>query len=268
MQFQEIGAIPTQPGFSLLTKAVANDQSLLFLFIEESGSQAVVERQASAVGSFVHPRMEHLKRSRLVKINAGSVQAIDLPELDIAFPYVDVFPDGRTLLAGGRSAWRAANDYDLNGVIFDPVQKTVERIFLGDGISSVQVDSIGRIWVSYFDEGVLGDTLGSSGLVCFSASGEVVWEYPQPADNEISDCYALNVSDLEATIFFYTDFPICRINSQYELTYWKTNLAGCHALAISRTEVLLSGQYKDRHMLRILHASQMGTSITRYASIC
>src|SRR6185436_473322 len=76
-------------------------------------------------------------------------------------------------------------------------------------------------------------------------TGEKVWEYPADANGMMTDCYALNVSRSEAAIFFYTDFPICRISSDFELTYWKTELAGCHEFAISKSAALFSGQYDD-----------------------
>jgi hypothetical protein len=122
---------------------------------------------------------------------------------------------------------------------------------LGDGINSTYVDAVGRIWVAYSDEGIFGNfgwgrpgptPIGSAGLVCFSELGEKVWEYP--TDDGMSDCYALNVSDSEAAIFFYSDFPICRI-SDFRLAYWKTELRGCVEFAISEAAVLFSGQYDD-----------------------
>jgi hypothetical protein len=118
----------------------------------------------------------------------------------------------------------------------------------------VQIDNLGRIWVSYADEGVYGNfgwgqpgspPVGAAGLVCFSESGQKLWEYPVDAEDTITDCYALNVSGSAAAICFYTDFPICRISSDFELQYWKTNLRGCHEFAISENKALLSGQYDD-----------------------
>ena len=70
---------------------------------------------------------------------------------------------------------------------------------------------------------------------CASQNWARSWEYPVDAENTITDCYALNVSGSGAAICFYTDFPICRISSGFELQYWKTNLLGCRELAISET---------------------------------
>jgi hypothetical protein len=180
---------------------------------------------------------------------------IELPELDLTFPEVDVFPDGRILIAGPRCEWRGKDDFDLNGAIVQPTTGEVTRILLGDGISAIQVDDLARIWVGYLDEGVFGNfgwgfgdgptSVGAAGLVCFSDAGEKAWEFPKNRSYSIADCYALNVSGADATAFFYTEFPICRISSSFELTFRTTNLAGCHTLAVSDTEALFSGQYRD-----------------------
>src|SRR5689334_16368616 len=120
IQFQKICTVPTLPDFSLATTAVAGDRSLLFLFVEDSGSDAVAERFQYGIGIFPRAKMDVSKRFRLLRMNGESVQSIDLPPLDITFPHADVFPDGKVLLASSRCTWRAEDDYDLNGVIFDP----------------------------------------------------------------------------------------------------------------------------------------------------
>lgn len=226
MQFQKVCAMPELPGFSLIRKAAANDGSLLFLLAETSATR---------------PRL------RLVRMTAETSEAIDIPSPGLRFPHVDIFPDGRILVVAARCGWRSEHDFDLNGAVIQPETGGVDEICLGDGISHVQIDDLGRIWVGYFDEGVFGNHAwgGCTGLNCFSASGAKIWEFPPNATHEISDCYALNVSGSDAAIFFYTDFPLCKISSNFELTFWKTDLAGCHALAISETEVLFSGQYRD-----------------------
>jgi hypothetical protein len=148
-----------------------------------------------------------------------------------------------------RCSWRSENDYDLNGTVLDPRSGRSTRILLGDGKDRARTDKLGRIRVFYFDEGILGNfgweppgpaPIGSAGLLCFSDIGEKIWEYPQEASETISYSYALNVSGSEAAIFFYTDFPICRISSDFRLEYLKTDLRGRHQLAISETKALLS----------------------------
>jgi hypothetical protein len=154
------------------------------------------------------------------------------------------------LVVGARCAWYAEGEFDLNGVVIDPSTDTWERMLLGDGIAGACIDRHSRIWVSYFDEGIFGNfgwgnpgplPIGAAGLVCFSGSGEKVWEF----EGKIEDCYALNVSGSEAFVYYYTDFPICRVSSDFRVTSWRTELRGCRHLAVSGSKVLLSGQYDD-----------------------
>ena len=276
IRFQKICDIPVPTdGYSLVAKSVANDQSLLFLFVDPAGIHEVRESFKQGIGIFPRAKMRTQKRFRLLKAMAGSWNTIELPELDVTFPLVDTFPNGKILIVGPRCVWRSKRDYDLNGIIYDPRTGHSSRILLGDGINCAQVDSLGRIWVSYADEGVYGNfgwgqpgpsPVGAAGLVCFSESGTKVWEYPVDAEDSITDCYALNVSGSAAAICFYTDFPICRISSGFELQYWKTSLRGCHEFAISETKVLLSGQYDDppdRAYLGDLDAGQLNTQEVR-----
>jgi hypothetical protein len=56
--------------------------------------------------------------------------------------FVQPFPDGRLLLAGGRCAYRH-NDPDKNGRIYDTHGNFLHGITLGDGIENIQVDAQG-----------------------------------------------------------------------------------------------------------------------------
>jgi hypothetical protein len=254
LPLEKIADRPATPdGFASVTQSVANDDTLLFLFIEQSGADAVMARTSQGLGTFPVPRLPDRKRFRLIARSlASGDRAIDIPPTDIAFPFVDLFSDGRVLLVAARSELRGPDDFDRNAMVFEPVHNQVTRFLAGDGIEDVFVDSIGRVWVSYFDEGVFGNfgwgyhdgatPVGAAGLVCFDATGTKSWEFPGSA---ITDCYALNVTGAEAVIFYYTDFPICRIGSDFHVAKWNTKLKGCHALAISGNNVLLTAQYED-----------------------
>ena len=268
--FTKIADIPAFPDeYALITHSVANDGTLLFLFIELAAKDAVFGRDAGPSGGFARTKMAAPARFRLVGLQESRRFVLDLPLLDLTFPLVDIFPDGKVLMIGARSQWRSKDDYDLNGVVCDPGTGSTKRILLGDGIGRAYVDARGLIWVSYYDEGVYGnfgwgsppgpEPVGSAGLACFSEAGEKIWEFP----GRMSDCYALNVYGSEVVAYYYDDFPVCRISSDFQVTYWKTDLKGCRALAVTQSKALLSRQYDDAPMvgyLGFLHEGDLGNA--------
>jgi hypothetical protein len=115
----------------------------------------------------------------------------------------------------------------------------------------VQTDTKGSIWVAYLDEGVFGNgwpsPVGSAGLSCFTKSGEKIWDYEAPAGfDRIDDCYALNVARDGVWCYYYTDFPIARIDSDLRVRCWNTKVSGARTLAAADQKVLLYGGYGDR----------------------
>jgi len=79
----------------------------------------------------------------------------------IVISHAQPFDEG-WLLAYGRGG--AAEIYDKSG---SHVLRTLD---LGDASEEIQTTPDGRIWVSYFDEGVYGNGIGSEGLVCFDSN--------------------------------------------------------------------------------------------------
>jgi len=254
---QKLCAVPVPgDGYVRVSESVAADGSSLFLFIEPDGAPKAEETFEQGAGIFPQSRMDKPYRFRLVRVATNGVATtIELPPLDLTFPMVDVFPDGRVLVAGPRCSWRSETDFDRNGAVIDPKTGTVSRILLGDGIENVFVDTAGRVWVGYFDEGVFGNfgwsdpgppPIGSSGVVVFDAGGTILWKYPQQSRNpSIDDCYAMNVSEDAAAIFFYSAFPVCTITRDFALSFFSTPMRGCKAFAIAAGRVLFSGQYND-----------------------
>jgi hypothetical protein len=254
-QVCERPAAPT--GFEFVTANVSAGGEGLFLFIGDDADGDVRGTTTSpGFATFPKPRMPTPKPFKLAIHRFGALSWIDLPLSDISFPNVELFPDGRILLAASRCAWRSPDDFDRNGMIIDPVRGTTNRILLGDGIQHIGIDALGRIWVGYFDEGVFGNFgwghpgpsgPGAGGLVCFNDNGGVLWRFNRD-DGEafIDDCYAMNSTRDEIWIFYYSDFRICRMGSDFSQTFYKPKgIEGSHALAVSKDAVLLSGQSRE-----------------------
>jgi hypothetical protein len=103
----------------------------------------------------------------------------------------------------------------------------LERILdLGDASKDVQTTSDGKIWVSYFDEGVYGGGIGQHGVVCFDSRTGAIFKYSDFAEQHelplIDDCYAMNVvGDDEVWLSYYSDFPLVSIKTFKLLRVWK-----------------------------------------------
>jgi len=176
--------------------------------------------------------------------DAGLWEGPEFPLLE-PFPVVDQFPDGRWLVANSRSGGQQ------NARILS-VPGTEERRFeLGDGIEHIKIDDRHRIWVGWFDEGVVGNRRwrvpglkwppAAYGLAAFDDCGEIVTHAPT---GRILDCYALNVLDDAAWACTYTDFPIWQLTGTVE-RMWDTDLRGTRALAVRYPHVLAAGGYGD-----------------------
>src|SRR5262249_15946104 len=151
-------------------------------------------------------------RFRLHHTNSRNAwKSIDLPETLTDLSAVQPLGAGEWLVVYGR-----AHDEDLNAHVYDDGGRHVRSFYAGDGILDGQTTIDRRIWVSYFDEGVLGSTkLGGSGLVCLDNRGHCIFDYATLVGADVPsivDCYALNVcSDRELWLCYYADFALIRL---------------------------------------------------------
>jgi hypothetical protein len=83
--------------------------------------------------------------------------------------------------------------------------------------------------------------------------GNKRWEYMAPAGfGMIVDCYALNVADRETWAYYYTDFPLVRIEPGGVAHGWQTGLTGARALAVDQQRVLIFGGYQPHRQRCVL----------------
>jgi hypothetical protein len=262
---------PKEPeGFTFVTATVSTGGEGLFLFIGSDRAGEVRATEKIGIGIFPKPRMQKAKAFKLCIVANGETLWVDIPPTDISHPHVELFPDGRILLAGARCAWRGPEDFDRNGAIFDPQTGRVDRILLGDGIEDIAVDEVGRIWVSYFDEGVFGnfgwghpgpEGPGSGGLVCFDATGAILWRFNRDDGvSFIDDCYAMHASRRLVSVFFYSAFEVCEVDLHFAQSFYKpTQIAGSHALVASKAAFLFSGEYQEaKNVMHLVLRSENG----------
>ncbi|HKF47177.1 MAG TPA: hypothetical protein VKB38_07445 [Terracidiphilus sp.] len=114
---------------------------------------------------------------------------------------------------GGR-----ANVYGTDGELLRTMK-------IGDAVEDLQTLSDGRIWVSYFDEGVYGSGISTQGLVCFDRAGKAIFKFREYADKPklppIDDCYAMNVTGHgDVWVNYYMAFPLVLLREMEASQHW------------------------------------------------
>lgn len=181
-------------------------------------------------------------------------RTIPLPDLTIRHPYVQLLPNSEVLLVFSRSERLSDGTYERNAVTYSADGTRGRSLTFGDGIADVQTTATGEIWVSYFDEGIFGNDswtlgdetipVGATGLELFDRAGNRLWQFSPPANFDyMADCYALNVTNSDVFAYYYTDFPIVRIDQHRGTVGWETKTSGCTAFATDGNSVLLFGGY-------------------------
>jgi hypothetical protein len=183
------------------------------------------------------------------------------------FHMVQPLPGNRLILVGGRCRRGSAADIDRNARIFDYNGCfTGVEFTLGDGIEDVQTTEDGHLWVSYFDEGVLGGRgwgrrpVGESGLNRFTSAGERDYQYtPPPGLGGIVDCYALNIARNRTWFYYYPEFRLVRLNRTQAASWWHCPTHGGGAFAVEGDLVLMRGGYDEPSVCRLLRLRRDST---------
>jgi hypothetical protein len=249
--------LPAKPGFSALSHSVGFEGDALRLLVRSDLAHVAFGREESpGFASFPLTRAEEEYHALLEVTGPSGTYEIGLKDLSDTFPLVQLLPGGNPLVVSTRSRRYGDGTHEFNARIYDTQGVLRADLLLGDGIQHLQTDKRGNIWVGYFDEGVYGNfgwggsgdagPVGASGLLCFNARGEKLWEYqPVSGTDSISDVYALNVFGDEAWAYYYTDFPLVRIGGDRRVEAWTTDTAGARAFAVGELDVLLFGGYGE-----------------------
>lgn len=200
----------------------------------------------------------HCKVSHVTELG---VNTIIIPPSQRPFHYVQPLGNNWILVNA-----RVKNDEAHNAFVYDENQNMLSSFHMGDGIEDVQTTKNGDIWVSYFDEGVFGDSIGESGLLCFDKNGAVIFDFRNfvqtPSNNEIpfiDDCYALNVFSNETVyLYYYSEFPLLTLHNKtdYELLnndlFKKSPLRGSKAFSIWKDYILFGDGYnKNKEQIHL-----------------
>ncbi|MFZ0737576.1 MAG: hypothetical protein WBL70_08765 [Candidatus Acidiferrales bacterium] len=174
---------------------------------------------------------------------------------------IETLPGNKILVVAPHCFLNEDGSHEPNAKIYLPDGERERQFLVGSGISHVQSDADGNVWVGYADQAVFGDfgrgssggPFGPAGLSCFSPIGGKIWDFKPPSGfNQISHCYALNVSRGGVWAYYYTDFPIAWIDSDWHVRCWNTrsadgkSVAGGRTFAAGNEKILLYGGYGNR----------------------
>jgi len=198
-------------------------------------------RRTRKVGDPNHFRIYH-------QICKERFECIDFPPMQEDFTHVQPLSHNTWLFIRSRSYGSG----DHNASIYAVDGSLLRSFHVGDAIHDVQVDEVGAIWVSFFDEGVFsGEEPAQAGLVCFNQEGQTLFKYNNLAERtgalSIADCYAMNVcSQQEVWLCPYMEFPLVQLVEQQIKQVWlDVPVRGSQAFAISSGRALFAGGYEN-----------------------
>jgi hypothetical protein len=243
-------------GFKTASVSVGLSGDAIRLLVKDESAEALVARsEQPGWASFpkTHTEEEYFPILS-VSGDSGSREA-RLVGMKATFPKIEMLPNNEFLVVASRCWCNSDGSHEMNAKVYGGDGQQKREFLLGDGISHVQTDVEGHIWVGYFDEGVYGNFgwqehsgghLGAAGLSCFTKMGRKMWDYKPPEGfDHISDCYALNVSRTGVWSYYYTNFPIAFIDSNWRVRCWNTKSSGGRTFAVGDNKVLLYGGYGD-----------------------
>ena len=250
----------------LVSVSVGPAGEAVALWTDAPGVTALASTDESGEGFDVGP-MEGPAASVVVTVQQTTrrTYAVQVPDFRGTSPVAQPLPNGRVLIAGAWAEWRPERP-DLNATIYASDGTAEVTACIGDGIQNVVATADGAVWVAYCDMGIFGNNgwgdypapkpIGSTGLVRFSPRLEVEWEFPgdrlfEPRDRRqesIDDCEAITLAGDTLWAYYYSDYPVVRLD-QGQVRAWAPDkpaapaATGIQALATDGRRVALAGGY-------------------------
>jgi hypothetical protein len=235
------------------------------LTLEPVVDDIVLHRSSAGFGrSLAAPLHQYCITTVLPEDAASRLGADDLtlalPSTAESFNFVERLSEDRWLLVRAR----CDKPGEYNAHIFTNRGEEVKSFHAGDGIRDMRASGDGRIWVSYFDEGVCsGHKPESAGLACFDWNGKLMWDYAKLTEERrevpvIDDCYALNVdSNNDVWLYYSSGFPLVHLTNSKLTGLWRNlPVRGASAFAVSAAgangKALFAGAYRQRDQLFLL----------------
>jgi hypothetical protein len=232
-------------GYQFVSAELGPDRDLYLLGVTSTAGYRVNRQGASFASVTSDTPIDFV----VIHFNGYQARRTEIHAVRINFGHVQPLGQDEILLACGRSQ-SPVDQHDKNAHVYSKEGQFKRDLLLGDGILDMQTTHDGHIWTSYFDEGVFGNNdwsepIGIDGLMLWNSAGEPLWSFSgAPGYGMIADCYALNViSDEEAWCYYYTDFPLVKLQGTKVVATWSSPIAGASHFAVWKDSVLMDGGY-------------------------
>lgn len=194
---------------------------------------------------------------------------VEIPPQDFDFQHATYLPSNEILLVCGTCQFRATDDFDLNAKIFDMQGRLLREFSIGDGVKETLVDQLGKIWTTYFDEGISGtlgwkEPIGRPGLIRWNPNGNIEWTFERIRYLEpMKDCYAATMdADGNCWTSYLPGFPIVRIAPQGQIQTWESPIKGSNTLQIWDHNILLDGGFGNNDFVILaIHQEILSTRL-------
>ena len=160
------------------------------------------------------------------------------------FPCIRAIDEHRFMIVDRRTKG------DNNANIYDKQGKIVLSFYAGDAINDILVVN-DKIVVTYFDEGVFGDSGPNlEGVAVFDMTGKLIFGVNSQEECLVDDCYCICRSMSNKVLFCpYTSFTLVELNlDSFEMKMWKTPeiLHGASVLSEKDGQIIIFSSYQHR----------------------
>jgi hypothetical protein len=201
----DLGDIP--PSWSLVRLATDWNGFPILLFVEGKPPRPDSDTVSADPWTFTRWYQSPPKAHHALHFDGNAISTVCFEQSQgLSTFHVQRFEDG----------WLLADRRGGCGNLHDRTGRLLRSINLGDASEDIQTTPDGRIWVSYFDEGVFGGGIGKHGVVCFDGAGNPKFKYAEFAEQaglpSVADCYAMNAATSgDVWLNYYTDFPLVHL---------------------------------------------------------
>ncbi|WP_202079117.1 hypothetical protein [Caldalkalibacillus salinus] len=228
-------------GYRIVSSTIGFNKNIYVLLVDEEPQRID--------GMFVKSKLSDAHTYKVLILDSQYIFETYIYNQFFNYHFLQPLQEDKLLLVGARTRYYGNNKYDLNGKIVTLDGVDIIEILLGDGIENVQVSKKGKIWTSYFDEGVFGNygwnpPVGASGLVAWDEKGNKVFSNN---DADICDCYALNVvNDNQVWFYYYSDFNLGKIENN-EVDFYNPNISGSSGFIVFDNFFLFDAGYSKHN---------------------